>query len=66
MSEDNTHRTRQIFYALRVTELTQQAKDMAAVLDKELLSSVPELQNALETCGVVAERMLRSTRKLMD
>jgi len=66
MSEDNTRLARQLFYALRVAELTQQAKDMAAVLDPELFFPVRQLRARLDQAGEMVVELLESTRKLMN
>lgn len=68
MGEYNTHRTRQIFYALRFAELVSQASSMLSVLhvdtlDEDAIDQSKDLMRQLETH---AEAILDSTRKLLD
>jgi hypothetical protein len=68
MSEENTRRTRQIFYALRFAELISQASSMLNVLDADVLDedAIDNSKSHVQALEISADSILRSTRKLLD
>jgi hypothetical protein len=68
VSEDNTHRTRQIFYALRVQELVSTLALLAHDLDANVLdeSAIGSLKAGIDCCERDARELVRSTYKLLD
>lgn len=68
MSEDNTQRTRQIFYALRMQEIVCSMVSLASELDGRTLDedAIRSLKAGIEISANAVRVLVRSTYKLLD